>query len=116
MSDLPNESGELNHSPGGVTVDNHDVLTGSDKTGRLHTNPNCENWTTTTTAGGGTGGMGNGPMAGHAWPATSGKHWMQAHGVPGCAASVVSGQGTFGGSGVGDGGGYGGIYCFALVP
>jgi hypothetical protein len=29
---------------------------------------------------------------------------------------VVSGQGTFGGNGVGDGGGYGGIYCFALVP
>ena len=29
-SDLPNETGELNHSPGGVTIDNHDVLTGSD--------------------------------------------------------------------------------------
>jgi hypothetical protein len=115
-SDLPNETGVPNHSPAGVTVDNHDVLTGSDKTGRLHTYPNCENWTTTTTPGGGSGGMGNGPMAGHAWPAGSGKNWMQAHGVSGCAASVVSGQGTPGGNGVGDGGGYGGIYCFALVP
>lgn len=118
-SDLPNESGEPNHTAGGVTMDNHDVMTGSDKTGKLHTNPNCENWTTTTSSTGGTGGMGgmgNGPMAGHSWPASSGKNWLQAHGVAGCAASVVTGQGSFGGGGVGDGGGYGGIYCFALVP
>jgi hypothetical protein len=119
--DLPNESGEPNHSAGGVTMDNHDVLTGSDKTGRLHTNPNCEDWTSLTAAtggggGGGMGGFGNGPMAGHSWPASSGKNWMQAHGVAGCGRSVVTGQGSFGGSGVGDGGGYGGIYCFALVP
>jgi hypothetical protein len=113
-SDLPNETGEPNHNAGGVTMDNHDVLTGSDKTGRLNANPNCENWTTTTT-GSGTAGA-KGPMAGHAWPANSGKNWMQAHGVAGCAASVVSGQGGFNGNGVGDGGGYGGIYCFALVP
>jgi hypothetical protein len=115
VEDLPNETGELNHRPGGVEIDNHDVLTGSDKTGRLHTYPNCDNWTTTVTSGGGTG-MGNGPMAGHAWPARSGTNWMQAHGVSGCAASVVSGQGGPGGGGVGDGGGYGSIYCFALVP
>jgi len=117
--DLPNESGEPNHSAGGVTMDNHDVLTGSDKAGRLHANPNCEDWTTITSATGGTGGMGgrsNGPMAGHSWPANSGRNWMQAHAVAGCAPSVVSGQGGFGGNGVGDGGGYGGIYCFALVP
>jgi hypothetical protein len=113
-SDLPNETGEPNHNAGGVEMDNHDVLTGSDKTGRLNANPNCENWTTTTT-GSGTGGA-KGPMAGHAWPANSGKNWMQAHGVAGCAASVVSGQGGMNGSGVGDGGGYGSIYCFALVP
>jgi hypothetical protein len=115
-SDLPNESGVPNHNAGGVTMDNHDVLTGSDKTGRLHTYSNCENWTTTTTPTGGSGGMGNGPMAGHSWPAASGKNWLQAHGVAGCAPSVVTGQGGFGGNGVGDGGGYGGIYCFALVP
>lgn len=115
-ADLPNEIGEPNHSAGGTTMDNHDVLTGSDKTGRLHTNPNCENWTTITSTASGTGGMASGPMAGHSWPASSGKNWMQAHGVAGCAPSVVSGQGGFGGNGVGDGGGYGGIYCFALVP
>jgi hypothetical protein len=120
--DLPNEMGEPNHSAGGVTMDNHDVLTGSGRDGRLHSNPNCEDWTTTTStaAGGGPGGpgggFGNGPMAGHSWPAFSGRNWLQAHGVAGCAPSVVSGQGSFGGNGVGDGGGYGGIYCFALVP
>lgn len=115
-SDLPNETGVPNHTADGVTMDNHDVLTGSDKAGRIHTYPNCENWTTTTTPSGGTGGRGNGPMAGHSWPASSGQNWMQAHGVAGCAASVVTGQGSPSGSGVGDGGGYGGIYCFALVP
>ena len=113
-SDLPNETGELNHAAGGVTMDNHDVLTGSDKTGRLNANPNCADWTTT--ANGSGTGMGKGPMAGHAWPASSGKNWMQAHGVAGCLPSVVSGQGGGGTGGVGDGGGYGSIYCFALVP
>lgn len=115
-ADLPNETGEPNHGAGGVTMDNHDVLTGSDRTGRLHANQNCDNWTSTTTTGSGSGGLMAGPMAGHSWPATSGRNWMQAHGVPGCAPSVVSGQGTFNGNGVGDGGGYGAIYCFALVP
>jgi hypothetical protein len=115
-SDLPNEIGEPNHTAGGVTMDNHDVLTGSDRTGRLHTNPTCEDWTTITSTAGGTGGMPKGPMAGHSWPANSGRNWAQAHAVAGCAPSVVSGQGTPGGNGVGDGGGYGGIYCFALVP
>ena len=117
-ADLPNELGEPNHSAGGVTMDNHDVLTGSDKTGKLHANPNCEDWTTitSTAGGGGAGGFSSGPMAGHSWPASSGRNWVQAHGVAGCAPSVVSGQGGFGGNGVGDGGGYGGIYCFALVP
>lgn len=119
--DLPNELGEPNHSAGGVTMDNHDVLTGSDRNGRLHSNPNCEDWTTTVSSApgggpGGPGGFGNGPMAGHSWPAFSGRNWLQAHGVAGCAPSVVTGQGSFGGNGVGDGGGYGGIYCFALVP
>jgi hypothetical protein len=114
--DLPNESGELNHGAGGVNMDNHDILTGSDRTGRLHANPNCNDWTTTSRTGGGPGGVGNGPMAGHSWPASSGRNWLQAHGVAGCAPSVVAGEGTQSGNGVGDAGGYGGIYCFALVP
>ncbi len=123
-SDLPNESGEPNHTAGGVTMDNHDVLTGSNTEGKLHSNSTCDDWTSTTavdssSGGGGRpgGGMfGGGPMAGHSWPAFSGQSWLQAHAVAGCAPSVVTGQGSFGGNGVGDGGGYGGIYCFALVP
>ena len=55
-------------------------------------------------------------MVGHSWPAMSGQHWIAAHTVPGCAPSVVTGEGSFGGGGVGDMGGYGAIYCFALTP
>ncbi len=45
-------------------------------------------------------------------------HWITAHTVPGCAPGVQleqegGGQGT---DFVGGGGGYGGIYCFALTP
>ena len=45
--------------------------------------------------------------------------WMQVHSAAGCAPSVSivqSGGPPAGATGVGDGGGYGGIYCFALVP
>jgi hypothetical protein len=92
-------------------MDNHDTMTGSDKAGRLVSGPNCENFTSVAVVSGA-----RGPMAGHSWPASSGRNWSAAHTVPGCAASVVSGEGNFNGNGVGDGGGYGGIYCFALVP
>jgi len=45
-------------------------------------------------------------------------HWISAHTVPGCAAGIQleqvgGGQDT---DVVGGGGGYGGIYCFALTP
>ncbi len=99
--DLPNEFGNPNHGD----VDNHDVLTGSDESGQL-TGETCDDWTITS---------GSGARAGHAWPANSGQHWISAHDVPGCEPSVVMGQGTFG-NGVGDLGGYGAIYCFALTP
>jgi hypothetical protein len=107
--DLPNEDGQPNHTAGGEEMDNHDVLTGSDENGELN-GSTCSDWTSTS---------GDGPEAGHSWPANSGQHWITAHGVAGCAPSVVMGQGSFGGDGdggVGDGGGYGGIYCFALTP
>lgn len=103
-NDLPNETGETNHDAGGVRLDNHDVLTGSDAQGRLAGNT-CSNWTSVATS--------NGPNAGHSWPASSGQHWFFTHAMMGCAPSVVGGG--FGG-GVGDMGGYGGIYCFALTP
>jgi hypothetical protein len=46
----------------------------------------------------------------------SGEHWIASHTLPGCAATVVVGGGSFAGGGVGDMGGYGAIYCFALSP
>jgi hypothetical protein len=104
--DLPNEHGEPNHSAGGQEMDNHDVLTASDENGQLD-GDTCDDWTST---------EGDGPTAGHSWPAFSGQHWITAHAVGGCAPSVVNGEGSFGGDGVGDGGGYGAIYCFALTP
>jgi hypothetical protein len=110
-SDLPNEFGEPNHTANGVEMDNHDTLTGSDEDGR-YSGDTCDDWMSTTAE--------ERPMAGHSWPANSGRHWIRAHQVAGCAPSVVEGQGSFGGmnggGGVGDGGGYGGIYCFALSP
>jgi hypothetical protein len=112
VDDLPNELGEPNSFAGGVEMDNHDTLTASDETGHYDEGGTCDDWTSTTST--------ESPMAGHSWPARSGQHWITAHGVAGCAPSVVDGQGSFGmgeeGGGVGDGGGYGGIYCFALNP
>jgi hypothetical protein len=102
--DLPNELGEPNHTAGGEELDNHDTLTASDENGQL-SGGTCGDWTST---------EGNGPIVGHSWPAGSGQNWLSAHTVGGCAPSVVD-QGSFG-SGVGDYGGYGGIYCFALTP
>jgi hypothetical protein len=109
-------------------IDNHDTLTGSDDDGRLYTtntDPNgtlatCEDWTSSTlqTPGGGGGGGGGVPV-GHSWPRTAnnGRQWIQEHTVRGCrpGANVVPGGGAPQGDfRVGAGGGYGGIYCFAL--
>ena len=54
---------------------------------------------------------------GHSWPAQSGQHWIRAHTARGCSPGVnlvQNGPGT--GTSVGAGGGWGGIYCFALEP
>jgi hypothetical protein len=114
--DLPNEYGEPNHFAGGVELDNHDVLTGSDASGRL-SGDTCSDWTSTESTGQAGGGMGmNGPIVGHSWPAQSGQNWINSHGAAGCAPSAFRGEGSFGGGGVGDIGGYGAICCFALTP
>lgn len=115
VDDLPDEYGRTLSQFG----DNHDVLTGSNTQGQLDsTDPTktCQDWTSIATSGSSTGHAG--PMGGHAWPAMSGQHWIEAHNVPGCAPGVNlvqdgGGQGT---DTVGGGGGYGGIYCFALTP
>ncbi len=115
-NDLPNETG----TPNKQGVDNHDVLTGSTSTGLIGNNTKastCNDWTST-------GKSGFKPIIGHSWPRNtsapvndSATNWMNAHTSPGCAPSVNLSSSMGGGSsGVGDGGGYGAIYCFALAP
>jgi hypothetical protein len=114
VDDLPNEMGVPNRAgTGGGDDDNHDTLTGSNSDGEWDGGSTCDDWTSTTTS--------QGPRIGHSWPANSGQGWIQAHTAPGCAPSVnlVQGGGggmQGGGGGIGDSGGYGGFYCFALMP
>jgi hypothetical protein len=131
VNDLPNEDGVPNHAPdvGGGEVDNHDVLTGTNEQGKLFsTNAayTCKDWTSKV------GGDGT-PHCGHSWPRAggpgggfpgggmgSGENWMSALNESGCApgAFIIEAgpPGANGTKSVGDGGGYGGIYCFALTP
>jgi hypothetical protein len=119
---LPNERGEPNRAS--EDIDNHDTVTGSNEMGEYNGGETCSDWTTTMTPaasgtmqGGGRGGGGRGPMCGHSWPAQSGQSWIRAHNAPGCAPSVSLVQmGGGSGDGIGNSGGYGGIYCFALTP
>jgi hypothetical protein len=121
INDLPNEDGVPNHNPDGTVVDNHHMMPGSTATGTLYTNGltgTCQDWTTTV----GTAGT---PRCGFAWPRTvgstqaNGAHWISGIDEAGCAPEVfITGTGGAppGATGVGSGGGYGGIYCFALTP
>jgi hypothetical protein len=112
-NDLPNEDGVPNHAPDGQQVDNHDTLTGSNAQGMLQTsrpNTTCQSWTTAATDAGQ-------PQLGHSWPAQSGQSWTTVHFAGGCGAGVNLAQtGGPNAPTVGAGGGYGGIYCFALTP
>jgi hypothetical protein len=61
----------------------------------------------------------NGPRVGHSWPAQqSGTSWITAHVAHGCSPSVALVQDGPGkaGTGIGNAGGYGAIYCLALMP
>jgi hypothetical protein len=114
--DLPNERGEPNHTTTTQGMDdNHDTVTGSNAMGMYDSaNGNtCDDWTNTAPSGGG-----KGPMVGHSWPSNqSGTSWIRAHNAPGCAPSVALVQmGGGSGTGIGNAGGYGGFYCFALQP
>jgi hypothetical protein len=133
-NDLPNEDGVPNHDPDGTgQVDNHDILTGTNDKGQLYKNDvkvTCNDWTKSE------GDSADAPRVGHAWPRSgpgggggrpggggggggSTENWMSALDEAGCGAgiSVVEmGPPMESIPTVGSGGGYGGIYCFALTP
>jgi hypothetical protein len=116
VNDFPNEFGTPNHNPDGTgPVDNHDILTGSTLTGTLYGTSwgsTCHDWTSKV-------GSDGRPRVGHSWPAPSGMNWMSALDEAGCAPGVnlvEMGPPNPAIPTVGSGGGYGGIYCFALTP
>jgi hypothetical protein len=133
VNDLPNEDGVPNHAPDANAdeVDNHDILTGTNEQGKLFSTNDaytCKDWTSSV----GTDGT---PHCGHSWPRAgfgggggkpggggfgSGENWMSALNEAGCAPGAylieAGPPGANGTKSVGDGGGYGGIYCFALTP
>ncbi|HVR20205.1 MAG TPA: hypothetical protein VMS65_10930, partial [Polyangiaceae bacterium] len=132
--DFPNEQGVPNHGACSGCAnpqqccDNHDFLTGSGTDGRLFAGSSggmgmggpgggctgiactCQDWTSS--AGGG-----GKPWCGHSWPRSgSGENWMSALAEAGCAPGVfLNEMGGPQGDTVGGGGGYGGIYCFAIL-
>jgi hypothetical protein len=117
LNDLPNEYGVPNHQPdpNQPPVDNHHVLTGSDTSGRLYMGDDrgtCGDWTSTAQSSGR-------PRIGFSWIAGNRVHWISGQDEGGCGAGINLEDG--GGSDpsnpiVGSGGGYGAIYCFALMP
>jgi hypothetical protein len=134
INDLPNEDGVPNHAPDGMQVDNHDVLTGSDATGKLYKNDSsvtCKDWTSSV-------GSDGKPRVGHSWPRSMGgggrgqtgggamggpgggmENWMSALDEAGCGAGaslVEMGGPDPSNPTVGSGGGYGAIYCLSLTP
>ncbi|MFO0598137.1 MAG: hypothetical protein U0228_22735 [Myxococcaceae bacterium] len=124
-NDFPNEYGVPNHDPDGTgQVDNHDTLTGSNAQGKLYSQTaTCADWT------GNTGTEGK-PRVGHSWPrngpgpgggmgGVNPANWMSALDESGCAPGISlieMGPPMASSNTVGSGGGYGGIYCFSLVP
>jgi hypothetical protein len=110
-----------------VDIDNHDVLTGSGRNGRLYDDgeggavATCEDWTSKTRRGDPGNPMATGGQVpvGHSWPRSNaeGRHWISEHTVNGCEPGVDVNGGTAAPRGdfrVGAAGGYGGFYCFAL--
>lgn len=116
--DLPNETGTPNHRPDPTKPedDNHHVLTGSDGQGKLYgATATCKDWTTNEKNNTATGR----PRIGFSWSIQNRTNWISGQDEGGCGAGVAVGEnGASDPSNpiVGSGGGYGGIYCFALTP
>jgi hypothetical protein len=107
------------------TLDNHDMLTGTNNKGVLYSaTASCKDWTTSV------GSSVNGELrVGHSWPRSIGggrigglsnpmANWMSALDEAGCSAGVnLIEQGCPKSDGtVVSGRGYEGFYCFALEP
>jgi hypothetical protein len=124
--DLPNEDGIPNHAPDPTQppVDNHQTLTGSNGQGQLfRADPRytCQDWTSAVPSSGT-------PHVGQSWlrmgfPVSGGAEgygsWLSSGEEAGCGAGVnliEMGPPDPENPVVGSGGGYGGFYCFALVP
>jgi hypothetical protein len=143
INDLPNEFGVPNHNPDGTgDVDNHQILTGSGTDGRLYRQSTFEFGTGSSCGvnGGGewtaekatcwdwTNAEPQGcPRVGHSWPRVTGgqvtlPNWISVWNEGGCApGGVLTETDPMGGAPdgtprVGSAGGYGGWYCFAVVP
>ncbi|MDI1451609.1 hypothetical protein [Polyangium sp. 6x1] len=131
INDFPNEDGVPNHQPdpNQGEVDNHDMLTGTNAQGTLYAaTATCKDWTSNL---GDLASEGK-PRVGHSWPRFGGgggpgpgggdgsmANWMSSLTESGCAPGVnlIEMGGPLPGSvTVGSGGGYGGFYCFSLVP
>lgn len=124
--DFPNEDGVPNHRPDPTQgqVDNHDMLTGSNAQGRLYSQTaTCLSWTSAT----GNRALEGKPRVGHSWPRYGGPgggamdpaNWMSSLDESGCSPGVnliEMGPPMANSTTVGSGGGYGGFYCFALIP
>ena len=123
-NDFPNEDGVPNHNPDGTgQVDNHDMLTGTNRGGQLYgARATCSDWTAAT----GNVAVEGSPRVGHSWPRQgSGVNWMDSLTETGCAPGInlietggprPPDPNNFARNTVGSGGGYGGFYCFSLVP
>jgi hypothetical protein len=118
--DLPNEDGVPNHrpDPNAEPDDNHHTLTGSNAMGELYgPKATCLDWTTTSMDNEMTGR----PRIGFMWSISNRVNWISGQDEGGCGAGVT-GVGTVNGGSdpnnpiVGSGGGYGAIYCFAMIP
>ena len=124
-NDFPNEDGVPNHRPDLTMpqVDNHDMLTGSNQQGRFEAGSGssgrtCLDWT----AAVGNKALEGSPRVGHSWPrGDTGmiNSWISSLIESGCRAGInliETGPPNPNENTVGSGGGYGGFYCFALVP
>jgi hypothetical protein len=131
-NDFPNEDGVPNHRPDPTQgqVDNHDILTGTNNQGKLYAaTATCLDWT----ANAGNKTLEGKPRVGHSWPRNGGPggggggpggdmnpaNWMSSLTESGCAPGVnliETGPPSNSANTVGNGGGYGGFYCFALSP